>query len=533
MKLGPSFRLMLSTLTISIGLSAALSMQTQAQDPQELRIGTSYKLMTLDPHYANLNENTSLLSHIYERLVYQDERLELKPGLAVSWRALSDTQWEFKLRDNVRFHDGSPFTANDVIYTIERIRDGLKTPSGGFKSYVSGIKTVTAPDPLTIVVETNGKAPTLPLTFSSLFVMHRPSQGFQTTEQLNAGAAPLGTGPYRFESWSSGETLKLNRNDDYWGPEPAWPEVTFRVIENPAARVAALSTGEVDVADAIPARDVAGLKERGARIASIGAARINFVQFDVARDTLPGVTSKSGEAIANPFKHPLVRRALSLGLDRGILVDKILAGYGTAAAQVFPSGLPGTSVNLKLRDPDYEEAKALLAKAGFPDGFKLTLAGPAGRYPGDAESLQAIAQSWARIGVIAQPAAAPFSVFNTKRAAGEYAIWYGGTSGEAVDVILHTLLASPDPARGTGALNFGNYRSDAFDKKLAEAEGIAVGSERNAALAEATDLVMADQPIIPLYHFHHIVGVGPRVGSYVMHPRGWTTAMQTLPATEN
>ncbi|MBM7045611.1 ABC transporter substrate-binding protein [Rhizobium lusitanum] len=530
MKQGNSFcSLLLSALLISLAAWSVLSGPAQAQ---ELRIATSYKLMTLDPHYANLNENTSLLSHIYERLVYQDEHLDLKPGLSVSWRATSDTQWEFKLRQNVRFHDGSPFTADDVVYTIERIRDFLNSPTGGFRSYVSGIKAVSAPDPLTVVIDTNGNVPNLPLSLSSIFVMHRPGPGFQTTEELNSGSPPVGTGPYRFESWSSGEMLKLTRNDDYWGGKPAWSAVTFRIIENPAARVAALTTGDVDIADAIPARDVASLKQRGARIASISAARINFLQFDVERATLPGVTSKSGEQIANPFKDPSVRRALAMATDRGILVDKILAGYGTAAAQAFPGGLPGTSVNLKPESPHYDKAKALLAKAGFPNGFNVVLAGPTGRYPGDSESLQAIAQSWARIGVAVQPAVFPFSVFNTKRASGDYGVWYGGTSGEAVDIILHALLASPNTERGTGALNFGHYRNDAFDAMLAKAESIQEGPERNKALADATDVVMADQPIIPLYHFHHIVGYGPRVGSYAMHPRGWTTAMQTLPATE-
>ncbi|WP_168878894.1 ABC transporter substrate-binding protein [Rhizobium sp. P28RR-XV] len=530
MKLGNLFRLLLLSMSlISLTCWPVLPGSAQAQ---ELRIATSYKLMTLDPHYANLNENTSLLSHIYERLVYQDEHLDLKPSLAVSWRATSDTQWEFKLRGNVRFHDGSPFTADDVVYTIERIRDFVKSPSGGFRSYLTGIKAVSAPDPLTVVIDTSGNIPNLPLSFSSIFVMHRPGQGFQTTDELNAGRPPIGTGPYRFESWSSGEMLKLTRNEDYWGAKPAWKEVTFRVIESPAARVAALTTGDVDVADAIPARDVASLKQRGARIASISAARINFLQFDVERETLPGVTNKAGEPIPNPFKDVLVRRALAMATDRGILVDKILAGYGTAAAQVFPSGLPGTSANLKPEGPHYDEAKALLAKAGFPDGFNLVLAGPTGRYPGDGESLQAIAQSWARIGVAVQPAAFPFTVFNTKRAAGDYAVWYGGTSGEAVDIILDALLASPIPDRGTGALNFGHYRNHAFDEMLAKAESVQNGPERNKALADATDFVMADQPIIPLYHFHHIVGYGPRVASYVMHPRGWTTAMQTLPATE-
>jgi peptide/nickel transport system substrate-binding protein len=530
MKLKNSFRpLLLFATLISLALWSVAVGPAQAQ---ELRIATSYKLMTLDPHYANLNENTSLLSHIYERLVYQDEHLDLKPGLAISWHATSDTQWEFKLRENVHFHDGSPFTADDVVYTIERIRDFLNSPSGGFRSYVSDIKAVSAPDPLTVVIDTNGDVPNLPLSFSSIFVMHRPGQGFQTTEDLNAGTPPDGTGPYKFVSWSSGEMLKLTRNDDYWGGRPAWSAVTFRIIENPAARVAALATGDVDVADAIPARDVASLKQRGAKIESVSAARINFLQFDVERETLPGVTGKSGEQIPNPFKDRSVRRALAMATDRGILVDKILAGYGTAAAQVFPAGLPGTSANLKSEAPNYDEAKALLAKAGFPNGFNVVLAGPAGRYPADSESLQAIAQSWARIGVTVQPTAFPFSVFNTKRASGDYAIWYGGTSGEAVDIILHALLASPNSERGTGALNFGHYRNEAFDAMLAKAESIQDGRERNKAFADATDFVMADQPIIPLYHFHHIVGYGPRVGSYVMHPRGWTTAMQTLPATE-
>ncbi len=523
---------LISASLLAIFLWGAPTAPALALEEKELRIATAYKLMTLDPHYANLNENTSLLSHIFERLVYQDENLALKPGLATSWRPLSNTRWEFKLQGNVRFHDGSAFDADDVVYSIERIRDFLKAPSGGFRSYVSGIKSISVADPLTIVIETDSAVPNLPLFFSSIFVMNRPSDGFETTVDLNAGQAPNGTGPYRFESWRSGEELELVRNDDYWSGKPSWQRVSFRVIENPAARVAALSTGEIDVADAIPARDVASLKERGVRIASVGAARINFVQFDVDRETLPGVTDKSGQPISNPFKDPLVRRALALSIDRGILVDKILAGFGTAASQVFPNGLPGTSAKLLPEVPDYEQGKALLAKAGYPDGFSLVLAGPAGRYPGDAESLQAIAQSWARIGVKAQPSASPFSVFNTKRAAGDYGIWYGGSSGEAVDIILHSLLASPDPERGTGALNFGKYRNETFDRLLASAEGIAVGPERNAALAEATELAMTDQPIIPLYHFHHIVGYGPRVGSYVMHPRGWTTAMQTLVAAE-
>ncbi|MDL2408648.1 ABC transporter substrate-binding protein [Rhizobium calliandrae] len=499
---------------------------------QELRIATSYKLLTLDPHYATLNENTSLLSQIYERLIYQDETLQLKPGLATSWRRLSETQWEFKLRANVLFHDGTSFTSQDVAYSIERIRTFLNPPGGGFQFYTKDIKSVSSPDPLTVLIDTNGSAPALPLALSSIFIMEHAPSGFRTTEELNAGTAPVGTGPYKFARWQSGEELKLVRNDDYWGGRPAWAAVTFRIIESPQARVAALRTGDVDLADFLPARDVAGLRKQGVKIASIGAARVNFLQFDMKSDHAPGVTDKAGQPIANPFKDVRVRRALSMATDRSVLSDKVLSGFGASASQFFPDGLPGTSSNLSAGKPDYEAAKALLAQAGYPDGFAIVLAGPTGRYPGDAESLQAITQNWARVGVTVRPVAAPFSVFNTKRAAGEYGLWYAGASGETVDVVMDAVLATEDVRRGTGIQNYGHYSNPEFDGLLAKAEAMDFGTDRDAALARATEFVMADQPIIPLYHFDHIIGYGARVGSYLMHPRGWTTAMQAVPAGE-
>lgn len=525
-------RFLFNGLGTAVVLTALFTMPPNDAAAQELRIATSYKLMTLDPHYSTLNENSSLLSQIYERLVYQDEKFELKPGLAASWRRLSDTRWEFKLRENVRFHDGSPFTAQDVIYTIERIQNFLKPPSGGFQPYAKGIKSASAPDPLTVVFETNGSQPTLPLSLSSIFIMPKSASGFKTTEELNGGAVPIGTGPYKFKSWRSGEVFEVARNDSYWGGEPSWSDVTFRIVESPAARVAALSTNDVDIADFIPARDVPSLKQRGAKIANIAAARVNFVQFDMLRDKAPGVTDKAGQPIANPFRDPRVRQALSMAVDRGVIVEKILSGFATAAAQVFPNGLPGTSTNLVAGPPRYPEAKALLAQAGYPNGFNVVLAGPAGRYPGDAESLQAIAQNWARIGVGVQPVAVPFSVFNTKRSAGEYGIWYGGGSGESADIVLDALLASVNAERGTGALNYGKYSNPTFDDMLIKAETLEVGPERDRALASATEFAMRDQPVIPLYHFDHVFGYGSRVASYVMHPRGWTTAMQATPAAQ-
>lgn len=512
------------TTALSVGFVGSVAVA------EDLRVGTQFKLMTLDPHYADLSETNSLLSHIYEHLVTQDAQMNAQPQLATSWTRMSETTWEFKLREGVTFHDGSAFTAEDVIYSIERIRDFLKPPSGGYQSYTQAIKSVTAPDPLTVVIETTGDVPTLPLLLTPIFIMKHEADGFVTTEDLNAGAKPNGTGPYRFDSWQSGEGLNLTRNEAYWGGTPAWTTVAFRVIESPAARVAALTTGDVDLADYIPARDVEGLKQRGKQVESTAAARSNFLQFDVSRENAPSVTDQSGKAIANPFRDKRVREALTMATDRAFIADRILLGYGTAAAQLFPVGLAGTSANLKVTPPDYEKAKALLAEAGYPDGFKVVLAGPASRYPGDSESLQSIAQNWARIGVSAQPVVAPFSVFATKRSSGEYPVWYGGCSGEAVIFCLGALLGSSNEKAGTGSLNYGKYSNPAFDEMLARAMDMEDGPERNDAIAKATEFVMADYPMLPLYHFHLIVGHGQKVGAYAVHPRGWTTAMQAVPS---
>lgn len=501
-------------------------------DAEELRVGTQLKLMTLDPHYADLNENNALLAHIYERLVRQDEHLNPQPALAVSWKRLSPVLWEFKLRDGVRFHDGSAITAQDVIYSIKRVRDFLKPPSGGFQAFTKPIKDVTAPDPLTVIIETREEAPTLPLQMTAIFILPHKADGFASTDELNSGAQPNGTGPYKFKAWQSGERLSVSSNPDYWDGAPAWSDVTVRVIESPAARVAALSTGDVDLADFVPARDVEGLKQRKIKIDSTSASRSNFLQFDIGSDQPPGVTDKAGTPIGNPFRDKRVRKALTMATDRSFITDRILSGYGTAAAQLFPPGLAGTSDKLKVTPPDYDGARALLTEAGYPNGFSLVLAGPGGRYPGDAESLQSIAQNWARIGVTVKPVLSPFSVFLTKRSNGEYPAWYGGCSGEAVTLCLDGVIASQDAARGTGSLNYGRYENKAFDAMLADAKALEEGVGRSEALARATEFVMADYPIIPLYHYHLIVGHGPKVATFTVHPRGWTTAMQATPRTE-
>lgn len=155
-----------SMFAIGIAASMSVGMIGNAAIAEDLRIGTQFKLMTLDPHYADLGETNSLLSHVYEHLVTQDTQMNAKPQLATSWQRLSETKWEFKLREGVTFHDGSPFTAEDVIYSIERIRDFLKPPSGGYQSYTQAIKSVTAPNSLTVVIETTGDIPTLPLMLS-------------------------------------------------------------------------------------------------------------------------------------------------------------------------------------------------------------------------------------------------------------------------------------------------------------------------------------------------------------------------------
>ncbi len=366
----------------------------------EVAIGLRTEPSAIDPQFAILGANQQISEQIFDTLVMRDDKLHLAPGLAVSWRLVDDTTWEFKLRDDVVFHDGSKFSAEDAVFTIARAPAVPNSPAS-YAPAVSHIAEAVAVDPATLRIRTKWPYPTLPLDLTGLYVISKRVAEHATTDDFNKGTAAIGTGAYRFVEWLPGQRLVLERNERYWGPKPAIERPVFRVLPSDPSRVAALLAGDVVLIEAVLPADLAQLKKNPSiAVWNAASTRLIYLHMDTARGTTPFALDKAGNALdKNPLQDHRVRLALSKAINRQAIVERILEGSASVAGQMVPEGLVGWNPEIKPERYDPEGAKKLLAEAGYPDGFRLTLHGPNNRYVGDEKVALAIAQMWARIGV--------------------------------------------------------------------------------------------------------------------------------------
>ena len=469
---------------------------------QSITIGLSGDITAFDPHYHNVGPNNASAGHVFERLVQMDERQRLTPGLALSWKPLDDTTWEFKLRKGVKWHDGSDFTADDVIFSYDRVPKVPNSPSS-FSTYVKNIKAIKATDPHTLVLTTEKAHPLLPNDLSTVFIVSKKAATGGGTEDFNSGKAAVGTGPYKFTRFAKGDRLELARNDAWWGGKTPWEKATLRILTNDPARVAALLSGDIQALENAPTADMSRLKnDKNLSLSRVGSNRLIYIHMDSNRDVSPFVTDKQGKPLAkNPLKDSRVRKALSLAINRDAIVSRVMEGEAVAAGQPLPDGYPGTSKNLKPDKFDAAQAKQLLTEAGYPDGFGMTIHAPNNRYVNDEQIAQAIAQMLARIGIATKVDAMPSSVYFTRATKLEFSLmllgWSAG-SGEMSDS-LRPLLGTFDTKKGWGNANRGRYSNGKFDAMLEDALVTINDAKREALLGRATEIAMADQGIIPLH----------------------------------
>ncbi|MBX6743836.1 MAG: ABC transporter substrate-binding protein, partial [Acetobacteraceae bacterium] len=412
------------TRAAAAALLVALAAPASAQKGNDtLDIGIGGSVTSVDPHFYNASPNNSLSMHIFDRLVERDARARPYPGLAESWRVVSDTVWEFKLRPGVKWHDGRDFTADDVAFTVQRAPNVPGSP-GGFGGFLRAIQRVEVVDPLTVRFHTAQAHPLLPTELASVAIISRHAGEGASTEDYNSGKAAIGTGPYRFVAYQAGDRTELARNDAYFrGPEP-WARVNYRFIANDGARTAALLAGDVDLIDQVPSTDLAKLKrEPKVTLSQIQGLRLIYLAMDHSRrGNLPFVTDNEGKPIAkNPFDDLRVRRALSIAINRQALSERIMEGTASPTGQWLPEGTFGYNPEVTPPRFDPDAAKKLLAEAGYPNGFRLTLHSPNDRYPNDAKTAQAVAQMWSRIGVRTEVEALPWASFSARSNRQEFA----------------------------------------------------------------------------------------------------------------
>ncbi|GGC70216.1 ABC transporter substrate-binding protein [Siccirubricoccus deserti] len=518
-------------------LSAALAVVTPTAAQQPARgiiIGAQTPPSSLDPHYHNTTQNNAALGQIFERLFELTPRGTLEPRLAERVRALDDTTWEVTLRAGVRFHDGTPFEADDIAWTYARIPQVANSPA----LFTAAVRTITAvevKDPRTVILRTREPNPMLPADLASPVILSRRVHGAAgqapATSEFNSGALAIGTGPYRLVSFALGDRMELARNEQYWGPAEPWDRVTFRYIPQPGSRVAALLAGEVDLIDYVPSQDMARL-ERDARFRLFGTDSISTVYLapDAMRDTTPFATDNQGRPLAkNPLADRRVREALSLAIPRSAIAQRLYQGQATPADQF---AAPAAEHRLEGQPPlafDPARARALLAEAGYPEGFRLTVHGPVNFFPSDDNLLQAVAQSFTRVGVETQIQTLPGPTLFTRATNREFSMFITFFSSWYAINPIRQVVMTRDPVLGFGPFNRTRYSNPAVDRPAAEAL-VTMDEERRRALThEAIRAMMEDKAVIPVVVLRYAwAGRRDRV-TYEASPGGWTTSLYARP----
>ena len=403
----------------------------------------------------------------------------------------------------VKIAQGGLNISDSVIATLDRVPNIPNNPG----PYTPNLRTIVRAevlDPFTVRLHTDRPNPTLPGQLTNIFIVSaRLATG--PVENTSARIA-VGTGPYAVTSFRYGEGLTLQRNEAYWGAKPAYAQAQIRVISNDAAREAALLSGDIDLMENVPPDDIARLREKpGFRVFARPADRVVFLLPNFGAATLPLITDKDGKPLAaNPMRDLKVRQAISLAIDRKALVERVLSGQGVPAMQLVPKGFTGWTPALTVPAPDLPAARALLAEAGLPQGFRISLSCTNDRYVYDSRICQTLAQMLTRVGITTAVDAIPGSMFMPRTRAGKnespmllYAISL--SSLHDVAYILGLVGHSVDDARGFGDGNRGSFSDPVLDR-IIEAAIIRSDAGRDAALQAAQQETVARLGVIPLYH---------------------------------
>lgn len=523
----------LSTTPVACGLALATLLAAPAAQARDLTLAVGGSAISMDPHFYNSGTANALTLHVFDRLINRDALGRMQPGLAESWRPISDTAWEFRLRPGVTWHDGGAFTADDVAFSLARLPNVPNSP-GGFGGFVRTLAQVEVVDPLTLRIHTKGAYPLLPSDFASFSIVSRHVGEGAATEDYNSARAAIGTGPYRLVSYRAGDRTEFTRNEAYWAGQQPWERVHYRFIPNAAARSAALLSGDVDMIDQVPSADLPRLRaDSRVRLTEAQSSRVIFLNFDRSRrENVPFVTGNDGQPLpANPFDDLRVRQAFNMAIQREALSSRVMEDIAQPTGQWLPPGTGG--YNPAVRPPSYnpDGARRLLAEAGYPQGFRLTMHTSNDRYPNDAKVAQAVAQMWTRIGIQTQVEALPSTTYSPRSARQEFAVRLGGwgsSSAEASSALVG-IMGTYDRNAGTGAANVGRYSNPELDAIRDRALATLDDAARDTLLQQAVKLAMDDVAIMPLFILTNIWATRPDV-TYEPRMDEASLAMSARPA---
>jgi len=518
-------------LALLAAASLVWALPAASQPSRTLNIGMAGIPTGMDPHYHSSNNNNAQLRQIFNPLIDLDTQSRIIPVLAESWRNVDDLTWEFRLREGIRFHDGTPFEAEDVAFSFARVPLVPNSP-GPFTPMVRTVAEVQIVDARTIRVITRDPTPFFDRDITGIMMLSRRIHANAQLSDFNQGRAMIGTGAYRHVSYAQGERHELVRNPDFWGPRPPWDRVITRFMTNNGARVAALLAGDVDLIDAVPVQDVQRLStDPRLAVFTTDSITTSYLMPDTVREQAPFVTDKQGNPLPrNPMRDLRVRQAFSLAIPREAIVSRLLVGQGRAAEQFAAPSLPDRAQGLPPLATDLVRARALLAEAGYPDGFRMTIHGPNGFIPSDADILQAIAQGLSRIGIETRVEVLPPANFFTRATAREFGMFMTTFTTSTAANMMRQVVATRDPVTGFGPFNRQHYSNPAMDAPLAQALRTMNLEQRNQLTAQAMRALTEDLGVIPVHYLRVSWAAQRNRVRYDASPIWYTNALLATPA---
>lgn len=486
-------------------VAAAASIAAGSTHATTLKWGAQNDILTLDPHSQNHATTHGILQHTYEGLVRYTKDFQVEPALATSWQQISPTHWRFVLRKGVKFHDGSPFTADDVVFSYGRILQ----PQGTNQIYVSGVKEMRKVDDFTVDAILTGPNPVLLRLLVDFRIMNRAwaiknksenSQNYVAKEESFASRNANGTGPYIIKLWEPDKRIVFAANTGWWDKISGnVTDVIYTPIKSDATRIAALLSGDVDLVTDLPTQDVTRLRnDPKLKVLDGHEVRTIFIGLDQHSNELLYSNVKG----KNPFKDVRVRKALNISVDREAIKRVTMRGLSIPAAIMVAPGVHGHTADLdKVEALDVEGAKKLLAEAGYPNGFEFGLDCPNNRYVNDEEICQALVGMWARLGLKVKLNAQPMATFISKIQKFDHSAYMLGWGVATFDAnyTLQSLMRTKTTG-ADGSFNLGRISDPKLDAMIDAAKTETDVKKRDALLRDALMTTRDNYYYVPLHH---------------------------------
>ena len=496
-------RVLTGTAFIALSLAGANAAATAA----EFRWATQTDPQTMDPHAVNAAPVLSFLNNVYEGLVRRAKDMSIEPSLATAWEPIAEDEggpgWRFSLREGVTFQNGEAFDASDVVFSYER----ASSEDADTASWFAPVTRVETPDDLTVEMYTDAPNPLFPSSIANWMIMDegwttdlgaaRPNRDGESRTTLRAN----GTGPYRIEVREPAVRTTLVPHEGWWDTnESNVTTATLTPIENAATRLAALLSGEVDLIEPVPIQDAERLETtEGVQLIEGVEARVIMLGMDQTSDALfSGDASVEG----NPLTDRRVREAIYRAIDVDALIQVVMRGSAQEVAQLVSQGLSGYSESLEPRfEADAEAAKALLAEAGYPDGFTLSFACTNDRYINDEAICQAVVGMLARAGITAELNAMPVRNYWPELRADNYDMYLLGWSPGTFDAEhpIRFLAATPDEEAKLGSWNYGGFSNPRVDELLPMIQSEIDEDARQGMIDEVATIIRDEAAYVPLY----------------------------------